>query len=402
MKRALFVLTLFSAIGFFNPMQIFSPQVSKLLFYLCVFFSAFDVILEGRSLKNISYPRKSYWIFMAMIVVSTFPATLFHPQSYSVTVMSTLPYFLSYLYFWILMRMGLPEKFILRWLFIGCVIAIPVYFINMFSFPNVVFGEELGEDFSRGILRVPVVFLEVIVLFLFYGINQILLKRGRKKFWIFVCCACVLMIVLSVVRQIILYSLILGILFLLKNISLTKKLLAVVVGVMIVVYVLPSIPMYKTMIELSQDQLDENEDEENVRIGSWRYYTFENQTNDITPFIGNGAPSFGNSVWGNVFEDETVDNGYYYADVAWAGIIYIFGWIGFAALLILMLKAVFAHKGSDKEYLTYWFIFIILCGIASGVFIYYHQIFYIMIGLYLVFGQNEKNGNNNPQLQQSF
>ncbi|MDE5905185.1 hypothetical protein, partial [Duncaniella sp.] len=104
--------------------------------------------------------------------------------------------------------------------------------------------------------------------------------------------------------------------------------------------------------------------------------------------------------WGNVFDDEIEDNGYLYADVAWAGIIYLFGWTGFAALLILMLKAVFKRKTPEREYLTYWTVFIILCGIGSGVFIYYNSIISIMIGLYLVFGTNEKNSDNNPQLQQ--
>lgn len=401
MKKALFVLTLFSAIGFFNPMQIFSPQISKLIFYVCILLSAAYAIFDGRSLRNINYPRKSYWWFMIMIVVSTIPATAFHPQSYSVTLISTLSYILGYLYFWILMRSALPEKFILKWLFIGCILAIPVYFINLISFPDVIFGDSELGDFSRGILRVPVVFLNIMVLFLFYGINKLLLKQGNRKFWIFVCGIFLLMIFLSVVRQVILYSMALGLLFLLKNFSWTKKITAVALGAVMVIYVFPMIPAYNMMLELSKDQLDENSEEENVRIGAWRYYTFENQTNGITPFIGNGSPSFGNSVWGNIFDDETQDNGYFYADVAWAGIIYLFGWTGFVALLILMLKAIFRRKPPEKEYLTYWFIFIVLFGIGSGVFLYYQEIIYIMIGLYLVFGTYEKNSDNNPQLQQS-
>lgn len=401
MKKALFVLTLFSTIGFFNPMQIFSPQQTKLIFYLCVFFSALYAFFDGRSLRKVDYPWKSYWLFMALIFVSTIPGTVFHLQSYPVTFVATLPYLLGYFYFWILLRTGLPDKFILKWLFIGCALAVPVYFINLFSFPDVVFGEELIGDFSRGILRVPVVYSEMMVLFLLYGINRILLKDKRWRFWACACGVCLLMIFMSVVRQLILYSLVLGILFLMKNFSWTKKLMVIAVGIFTVVYVLPMIPAYNTMLELSQDQIDKNEEEENVRIGAWRYYTFEHQTNDITPFIGNGVPSFGNSIWGSVFDDEIEYNGYLYADVSWAGIIYLFGWIAFAALLILMIKAMVRRKEPDKEYLTYWFVYVILSGIAAGIFVYYNQIVCIMIGLYLVFGEYEKNGGNNPQLQQS-
>lgn len=400
MKKALFVLTLFSSIGFFNPMQIFSPQLTKLMFYLCICMCALLAVTDGRSLRGIDYLRKSYWLFMLMIAVSTVSATAFHPQSYSVTLMSTLPYFLGYFFFWIMLKLALPERFILKWMFIGCLLAVPVYFINLFSFPNVVFGEEFNLDTSRGMLRVPVFFLEIMAFFLFYGINQLLLGRGRKNLWIMICGVCTLMIFMSVVRQVILYSMVLCILFLLKRSSWTKKLMVVAAGIIVVVYVLPMIPAYNTMLELSGDQLEENEEKENVRIGAWRYYTFENQTNGLTPIIGNGSPSFGNSVWGNVFDDAIEDNGYLYADVAWAGIIYLFGWTGFAALLILILKAVFKRKTPEREYLTYWFVFIFLCGIGSGVFIYYNSIISIMIGLYLVFGTNEKNSDNNPQLQQ--
>lgn len=199
-----------------------------------------------------------------------------------------------------------------------------------------------------------------------------------------------------------LYSVVLGTIFLLKNVSWIKKSIICLTGVIIVLYVLPMIPAYNTMLELSQEQLEENEDEENVRIGAWRYFTYENQTNDITPLIGNGVPSIGNSLWGNVFESEINDFGYFYDDVSWAGIIYLFGWIAFFALVIINIKAIMWPKSPDREYLTYWFVFIMLAGIGTGVYTYYHQIFYISTGLYLVFSKskkNEENSNYNIELQ---
>ena len=146
-------------------MQIFSPQLTKLMFYLCICMCALLAVTDGRSLRGIDYPRKSYWLFMLMIAVSTVSATAFHPQSYSVTLMSTLPYFLGYFFFWIMLKLALPERFILKWMFIGCLLAVPVYFINLFSFPNVIFGEEFNLDTSRGMLRVPVFFLEIMAFF---------------------------------------------------------------------------------------------------------------------------------------------------------------------------------------------------------------------------------------------
>lgn len=400
MRKTLFVLTFFSTVGFLNPMQMFSEQALKLMFYLCIALSAVEVILNGRRINDISYPRKCYWLMLAIIAMSTVPASMFHDQSIKVSFMAMLSYLLSYMYFWILMKGGLSERFIMKWIMVGCVIAIPIYFINVLSFPNVIFGQELqGEDLSRGILRVPVMFLEFFVLVFFYSINRILLGKGKRNKWMVVIAVCVMMIFLSVVRQIILYSVVLGVLFMLKHVSWFKKIMSAALIALSIVYLLPMIPAYNTMLELSQSQIEENADKENVRIGAWRYYTFENQTNSITPFLGNGVPSFGNSIWGSLFAEEVEDNNYLFADVSWAGFIYLFGWIGFGALLFIVLCAIFKRKPPHQEYLTYWFVFILLSGIGSGVFVYYFSITYIMIGLYLVFGTDEKDCGYNLELQ---
>lgn len=49
-----------------------------------------------------------------------------------------------------------------------------VYIINMITFPNIILGveKENGYDMSRGIVRLSIRSLELIVLFFFYSINQ--------------------------------------------------------------------------------------------------------------------------------------------------------------------------------------------------------------------------------------
>ena len=55
-------------------------------------------------------------------------------------------------------------------------------------------------------------------------------------------------------------------------------------------------------------------------------------------------------------------------------------------------------KKANKRYLTYWFAFMILYGIAAGPFVYFYQIFNLMIGLYLVYTPDE-DSNSNIKLQ---
>ena len=294
------------------------------------------------------------------------------------------------------MKLNIQSDKILKIYAIVCLLSSIVYFTNLITFPNPVFGGEIDEDLSRGMQRIPVKFLEVFVLLLLYSINSWLIEKKKK--WIYYIVILSVMIILSVTRQVILYAGVLSVIFIFKDISYFKKFLLCASIVIVVVYVLPMIPIYNEMVELSEMQAAENEDEDNIRIQAWRYYTDENQTNNVTRLFGNGVPSLGNSMWGQMFDSETEDNGCYYADVSWAGFYYLFGIFSTCALLILLIKAMMKKKKANKRYLTYWFAFMILYGIAAGPFVYFYQIFNLMIGLYLVYTPDE-DSNSNIKLQ---
>ena len=173
---------------------------------------------------------------------------------------------------------------------------------------------------------------------------------------------------------------------------------------MLFFFVLPQIPIFKTMAELSETQAERNKyEQEDIRITAWRFYTYEYQTNGLTTIFGNGVPSIGNSIWGNNYEKtvywEYGGNGCFTVDVGWAGFFWYFGAIATLGLLILLVKAVRKKKSKDKKYLSYWCVFLILTSAASGPILFYSQIVSIMTVLYLIYGK-EQNSNNHPQLQQ--
>ncbi len=393
MKYKLFIFMLFATVGFTNPMGILSDQLQKLAFYAGVLGSMCLAFNSNVSLSGVDYPRKPYIVLMLSIVFSIFMASAFQMQSATVSLMATLPFLFSYGCFVILMKLNIPTEKIIRVYFVACAISIVVYFANLYTFPNVIFGgKEIGEDLSRGILRLPVLFIEVFVLLLFYSINKWLLDREKK--WIWIIAVAGLMIILSVTRQIILYSVVLSLLFLLKNLSWVKKGLICLSVVAVAFFVLPQIPMFVEMMEFTESQAEENEEEDNIRIQAFEYYVDTKQTNTATRIFGNGMPSFGNSLWGQIFDSETEDLGVFAADVGWAGFYFYFGIFATFALLIMLVKAMLKKKREDQEYLTYWFAFIILNGIAAGPVVYYYQIFNIMVGLYLVYAPNENSTYN--------
>ena len=396
MKHKLFIFALLATVGFFNPMGVLSDQVQKLLFYISVLFCFIVANNSNISLQRYDYPRKSYTVLLLGIIISIFMASAFHMQSFKTSIVATLPFIFSFSFFYALMKLNIQSDKILKIYAIVCLLSSIVYFTNLITFPNPVFGGEIDEDLSRGIQRIPVKFLEVFVLLLLYSINSWLIEKKKK--WIYYIVILSVMIILSVTRQVILYAGVLSVIFIFKDISYFKKFLLCASIVIVVVYVLPMIPIYNEMVELSEMQAAENEDEDNIRIQAWRYYTDENQTNNVTRLFGNGVPSLGNSMWGQMFDSETEDNGCYYADVSWAGFYYLFGIFSTCALLILLIKAMMKKKKANKRYLTYWFAFMILYGIAAGPFVYFYQIFNLMIGLYLVYTPDE-DSNSNIKLQ---
>ena len=396
MKHKLFIFALLATVGFFNPMGVLSDQVQKLLFYISVLFCFIVANNSNISLQRYDYPRKSYTVLLLGIIISIFMASAFHMQSFKTSIVATLPFIFSFSFFYALMKLNIQSDKILKIYAIVCLLSSIVYFTNLITFPNPVFGGEIDEDLSRGMQRIPVKFLEVFVLLLLYSINSWLIEKKKK--WIYYIVILSVMIILSVTRQVILYAGVLSVIFIFKDISYFKKFLLCASIVIVVVYVLPMIPIYNEMVELSEMQAAENEDEDNIRIQAWRYYTDENQTNNVTRLFGNGVPSLGYSMWGQMFDSETEDNGCYYADVSWAGFYYLFGIFSTCALLILLIKAMMKKKKANKRYLTYWFAFMILYGIAAGPFVYFYQIFNLMIGLYLVYTPDE-DSNSNIKLQ---
>ncbi len=401
MKYWAFVITVLASIGFFNYHNILGGSLGKFMFCLSVVVSMVVALTKGTDLRGVKYPRICLIVVLVTILGSTFMATAFHSQSISNSISPISVIFLAYLFFFVMMKLDIPRKKILNTYIILCGIASVVYFINLKAMPAMVFGEPLqGEDLTRGILRIPVVFIEMFPLLCFYGINQWIATKRKK--WLWLIGVTLVMIVLSVIRQIIVLTFILGLLLFLRKISLKWKILMVAAIAAFVVWVFPMIPVYRAMVELSEKQIEINESKENPRIAAWRFYTYENQTNDLSPIFGNGTPSFGKSRWGKVFESEIIENGCFAADVGWAGFFWYFGGIATAALLLMMLSAFMKNCPDDRLYLKYWFAFIIITSAASGPILYYYQIISISVCLYLAFKKEDSSNGvvqfGKPQL----
>ena len=403
-KIALIILIYLSAHNFFNPLGLIPEKISKFLFY---FFCLLGLIFAMRSNGRITdYPKKYYnWILLG-IVISIFSVWINYGQSLSVSVITTLPYIFGYCFLYIITKFSPDNGFLFKFIKILVIISFFIYIANLISFPNTIFGGENEDiDMSRGFPRLGVSMIELIVFYMLYSINQYHSSNDKK--WLVWTCITGVLVILSLTRQIILLAFAFSIMMIIHKAKMWKKIVVICSLFAIYQFVLPQIPIYQAMAELSELQRDMNDyQKEDIRITAWRFYTDEYQKNEITRIIGNGLPSIGNSKIGNQFDNITNarfgGNGCYYVDVGWAGFYWLFGIFATLGLLIILIKALFLAIRFKKDYYAYWILFIIISSVASAPIIFHSQVVSLCIILYMIFKYNEKNESDstyNPQLQ---
>lgn len=393
------ILIYLSAHGFFNPFGVVPDSLSKALF-VCLSLLALIIALRKHKIRN-NYPKLAYRLLVVGIFVSSIMASVFHDQSYSVSLVAVLPYLFGYLYFFVLDRFQVKSEVIERAFQILTVASLLMYILNFVSFPNMVFGETKDDyDMSRGFARIGVPMIEIVVTYFFYLINQWMISRKKKSvYWIILTA---ILIFMSLTRQVIVMAAVLGFLFIMQKASWFKKISVIAICIFVVYVVLPQIPMVKTMIELSEQQSLDNKSDEDIRVKAWRFYTTEFQTNAITPYLGNGVPSYGKSRWGNFVEQTTAlyqdgGNACFTVDVGWAGFFWYFGGVATLGLLLMFWKGITRKKATDKQYISYALAFIAITAIASGPILFYSQICSLSLLFYLAYAK--ENSSAHPQLQ---
>lgn len=404
-KLYLIILIYLAAHNFFNPLGAIPAVVSKFMFYLLSLIGLWIALISKT--RVVSYPHTSYKMIMCGIVISVFSVWLNYDQPLSVSITTTLPYIFGYSFLYVLLKYSPDIDFLLKFIKVLVICSSIIYLANLLTFPNTVFRVGKEEvDMSRGFARLGVSMIELVVFYMFYSISQY--QSSKNKKWIFWSILTGVLVVFSLARQVILLGFAFSILMILQKAKLWKKVLVICVFLGVYQFVLPQIPIYKAIMEQTENQIDKNKyQEEDIRITAWRFYTVEYQKNEITRFIGNGLPSIGNSKRGNQFEltvgAEYGGNACYYVDVGWAGFYWLFGIFATFGLLMILIKALIMARRMKKDYYVYWILFILITSVASAPIIFHSQVVSICIILYMIFANNNKkyeiNSVNNTQLQ---
>lgn len=381
-----FWLLVLSSCSFLNPFGILSNSVSKLFFYIICFFILF---LNYKKKSFCKIPLNSYCILLGGITMSIVMALLFQNQTFTLSFISCLPFLFGYFSLFLFAKMNLSIEKVMQYVKYLAIIGMLSYVINMITFPNMIFGEEVSEvDMSRGVARIGVPMLHYIILYYFYQLS--LWQKFKSRLSLLWICTCFTFILLSVTRQLILLSLFLGLIMILSKVSIYRKIIIIMITTIFVLFVLPNIPIVNKLIEISEEQNYNNKyNKEDIRITAWKYYTNDNQTNDLTRLFGNGVPSEWKSPWGIKFAKAVYvfwgGNGCYTVDVGWAGFYYYFGIFSTFGLLMLLIKGIKKNIHGSYKFISYYLLLVFISSIASAPILFYTQIIVLCLALYMAF-----------------
>ena len=396
---ALLLLLVLFAEQFLDPFGVITSmdRTYTLLTYAMFAIVGFFAFRKGIK-KNEGFPYRWYYLLVGSIVFSAVMAHIFHNQGLIVSFSATFGAILTYLLLLFLIKLNILREEYMRIIRRFAYIGMACYVINALAFPAKIIGgiEYENVDMSRGIVRIGLPIVLWIVLLFLYSLNQWILSRNQKSMH----CAilCYIFIILSVTRQVILLSTLLGGFMLLKEAEWGKRILVSVVGFFFFFVVVPQIPIYKTMVNLTEDQVGQSqEDLPDIRVLGYLYFCDINQVNAYTRVFGNGTPHK-SSKWSQEEALNAEKNKIYDVDVSWAAFYNHYGAVAVIALLaIFLITAKHCYNCQDR-YISYWILYIIGTAFASGVIWFQNQIVEILVVIAMAYAP--RRINTTPSLSQ--
>ena len=175
MNKKLWLILFFilGSLGFYNPIQIMTPQIQKILYYVIF---AICLIVAFKTKGKVNYqatPKVAYWLILIGICVATAFVPVYNEQSLSVSIQASLSLFIPYSFLYILLAYNPPVDKIEKMLIYMGLLGIFVNGANMLTAPNCIFGSKQEEiDLSRGFVRVrtPIIFVS------FFSMHYLSLK----------------------------------------------------------------------------------------------------------------------------------------------------------------------------------------------------------------------------------
>lgn len=365
----LFFLAVFPMVFYqFYKVVYINQTVAKMFFFITVALLLGLFVFTVLKIKKRSIFQLPLKIFMLVMIFSMFNAYMFWGQDFILSFRSTAPY-LGLLYFFLLVWLKPTVKDAERIIIIYCFLYILLWCYGLYKAPQVIFGAdpESSIDDSRGVFRLLLAGKGFLVLGLFFYVNKYIDYRKNK--WLIISVFIFMVIVFQVMRQMIFFSFLISILFILKN---KKWLLYILIPIVFLIYLnginynVNDDTIVSKLISLSVSQLQQhNTGDENIRVLEYIYFLTSYSKNIFTDLLGNGVPHY-ESLYG-VKEVTIMEQlAYYMSDVGYAELFIRFGIIGTVLYLYVMCKAVICRVSPSITYAKMFILYIAAVSIGSN------------------------------------
>ena len=228
---------------------------------------------------------------------------------------------------------------------------------SLYKMPEMIFGMdrdgEYGEITERGFYRLFIPG-NVSAVLSFYFLGEFLYKR--KKIGLCLSLAMLIVVILHVGRQMIAWTIIMSVIMVFAHYRkrIGYLLMACIVGCCCLIVVEEHIPAVSAMIELSNDQSEEFEDD--IRVEASEYFLFDYPRNPITLIFGNGVPAKDTQLF--LIKNRGEDRGYYQTDVGFLAMFCNYGLWGVVLCLLLLWRIIKIKVEPGYEYFRYYLLFI--------------------------------------------
>lgn len=304
---------------------------------------------------------------IVLIIFSIIMAWVFHNQSlvlgYRITAI-----FIAMVYFFYLSSLKLKFYEIEKLIWILTAIYIVVWLIGLYYAPIPIFAYNNDTvDDSRGFFRLNLPGASILILALFLSLNKYIITRKKK--WFFFILLFFIIILLHVVRQVIIFSLIISLFYISYKTKLKWIILILCIGIIFLpkdITTTNDDSIISKLILLSKDQAKEQKQgEEDIRIQEYKYYFSNYSQNIFTVLFGNGQ-SHSESSYGKSDIVLANDKGYFANDVGYADIYVRHGLISLILFIIIFYKVVRQDVNEKYMYAKLYIFYLIFASIASS------------------------------------
>lgn len=348
----------------FNKIDKNISIVFSVFFILFIILFCYKQILSNyRNQLITKYKHLFIWILLASLICPL----IFWGQNILLSFRISIEIY-RYVFFFLLIKASISEKKLVKIIdfYVIFILVLKISYISFNLYGYFGYNEGISPDESRGLLRPKIEGIEFAILSLFLHINNFF--KNKKILDIFFILLAVISIFLELTRQIIFFTTITSLLFILKN-SKYKFILITVIGVSI--YFIPNIliksklPIINDMIELSQTQIESNKNgNKDIRLIETQYFLF--YFNETIPqiIIGNGQPH-GYSEYGKKIIRLSENEELYTNDIGYIQLFIGFGLVGLA-LFFSLYYSIFKYKVNENYiWIKYYLLNLTLLNIAS-------------------------------------